>query len=269
MGELTLDSMLSDEPLKTEEEPQAESTEEAETQDAPNQDDEQDADGDEAQGDSDDSTGEKDDSTPEPDKDHLTDREKGFYAKAQDEKRKRQALEARLSELEGKSPGTQAEPVQAPDMFADPDGYQRHIEDRIAQTELKTRITLSQSMMRRQHDDYDSKEAQFVELAKSNPQLLIEMRNADLPAEFVYKTVSNRERFSQFENFDQALDAELKKRTADLERQIEARLQKQYEQKLKRASSLPPSGASSSRGADSAAVNDFTLEDILGQKATI
>lgn len=123
---------------------------------------------------------------------------------------------------------------------------------------------MSQAFMRKQHEDYDEKEVAFMDLAKSDPSLLAQAKTHPFPAEFVYQTVQKHERFSKFDSFDDAVKSELDKSRATMEKELRASIEKEYQAKLNRAQSIPPSGAGGSLGADNTAVTHESLDDILG-----
>ena len=54
--------------------------------------------------------------------------------------------------------------------------------------------------------------------------------------------------------------------TAEKEAEIRKAVEAEYEKKFKAATSLPPSGAGGSLGADNLVVDNESLSDILGEK---
>ena len=210
------------------------------------------------------STGDDEVSTPEPDSTNK--HEQGQYAALKAEREKRQQSEQRTAELERKLSELEKKPEAKPDIFDDPEGYQNHIDKKIADAALLSKIEVSQAMLRREKPDYDQREAEFLELAKGDPSLYQKMQASDFPAEFVYQTAVNHERFSQFDSFDDAVKNAVQKEREGLEKTLREQLEKEYEAKLKKATSLPPSGAGGSMGSDSEAITDYSLNDILHGK---
>lgn len=102
----------------------------------------------------------------------------------QDEKRKRQALEEELNSLKNPKEKQEEEKV---DLFADPDEFVRSVDKRLAQSELKTRISLSREFYSDLKPDFAEKEQRFVEMAKENPSLAQQMREHSNPAKFAYE----------------------------------------------------------------------------------
>lgn len=201
-------------------------------------------------------------SSPEGEEEPLTKREEAFLKKANDEKHKRQELEQKYSNQPEK--GQEA----LPDPIDDPEGYAKALQVRNDRNQLATRITLSQELMRDKHADYEEREAQFAELAKTDPSLVAQLQQASNPAKFAYETAVKAERVAQFDNFDDAVKSEVGKQVAAETARIRAEIEKEYSGKLNQAQKIPPSGAKAgSRGSDNSAVagND-SLTDILGTK---
>lgn len=197
-------------------------------------------------------------SVPEEKKEELTDKEKAFLAKANDEKAKRQELERKLAEKD------KPEEVKAPDPIEDPEGYAAYVKNQTASIQSAMRIELSQEMMRQSHADYDEKEAAFLELAESNPALISQLQQSTNPAKFAYDTVVKHERMSQFDNFDDAVKSEVEKQLAAAKEAIRNEVEQEYSARLKKANSLPPSGAKQSLGSDDTIAGEESLADILG-----
>lgn len=206
---------------------------------------------------------EKDGSPPEPNDDFATDKERAFYAKSQDYKRKYQEAEEELKQLRAAS---QKPEEKSPDPLDDPEGFSQSIDSKIAESEFRTRVTTSQALMRMQHEDYDDKESRFLELAKDDPVLIQQMRNSAVPAKFVVDTVVKHEKLEKFDSFDDAVKDAVSKQVADIEASIREKLEKEYKDKLGLAGSLPPSGAGGSQGSDNTSVAFETLDDILGNQ---
>lgn len=251
MSETTLEQMLSDESIP-------DSQEEAKKEDGASS---EEAESSKEDKEADESTGEKDDSTPESD---SSDKEEQLVpvSALTAERQKRQEAERKLAES---SPKPEKDEKPLPDVLEDPKAFQNHLQEQIAAANLQTRISVSQAVMREKHDDYDEKEARFLELVKDDPGLVAQMQSSDLPAKFVYETVTKRERFGQFDNFDKALNDAVSKEKESLKKQIREELEKEYQQKFGKLAKLPPSGAAGSSEADDASLPTITpLKDILG-----
>lgn len=216
--------------------------------------------GEEAESESAGSEGEK--GEPPAPKIELSERERAFLAKGEDEKRKRQDLERELQEFRSQA----AQPKATPDPIEDPEGFIRDQD----QKRLNDRISMSQELMRSQHQDYDEKEIKFVELVKTNPHLYQQMSQSANPAKFAYEAVMREERLNQFDSLDDTLKAkedalkqDFEKQMAEKEKQIREDIEKEYKEKYQSLAGLPPSGAGNSKGSDNTSVGFETLEDIL------
>lgn len=151
------------------------------------------------------------------------------YAMGKAERAKRQkaeervkALESQLADLEGK-----AEQEPRPDVFDDQDGAFSHERQAIQNELLRNRVEMSQEFMRMQHDDYDSREAEFGELAKDSPELWGQLRNHPFPAKFAYEIAVKHARLKDMENVDEY--------KAKLEAEIRQKVEKEYKSKAEEA----------------------------------
>lgn len=106
-------------------------------------------------------------------------------AALEDERRKRQELEQKLSELDRKISEQKQEP--RPDELEDPDGAAAWDKARASERDFQTRAALSQELMAELHDDYDEIEQIFVEEAAKNPALAVQWQNHAAPAKFAYQ----------------------------------------------------------------------------------
>ena len=119
-------------------------------------------------------------------------------AALQDERRKRQELEAELEALKSAQP----EP-ERPDLFVDPDAALDRIRDEAKQHSDQRWIQSCRAMVQAQYSDYGDKESVFMDLAKENPSLTQEMLKSDNPALFAYQTAQKHERYAQIKNVDE------------------------------------------------------------------
>ncbi len=141
--------------------------------------------------------GEKDAETPSAEQDKAANGDpdevpKGHIpiAAYQDEKRKRQALEEEIQNL--RNPSKEKQEEEKVDLFADPDKFVASVDKRLAQSELKTRITLSREFYSDLKPDYAEKEKRFMEMANDNPSLAAKMREHSNPAKFAYETAAKQ-----------------------------------------------------------------------------
>jgi hypothetical protein len=177
-----------------------------------------------------------------------------------DEKRKRQAAETRLNELEQQRNNP---PIARPDVFQDPEGAFRHTENIVAQQVGNMKTEMSQELMRQFHDDYDVREAQFLQLAAENPQLSGELARATNPAKFAYETAVKHEQYQEMQDLP-TYKAKLK---AEILAEIKAEQNGEQTEANERVADIPPS-LSTSRSTGGANPNhrvSETLTELIGE----
>jgi hypothetical protein len=112
----------------------------------------------------------------------------GLTKALQAERTKRQAAEAKVKQQETK-------PEVVPDPVTDPDGYNKYVMGKSDANSLKTKIELTQEIMRDSHEDYDEAEKTFISLIADEygsitDQKLVDQFNASPnPAKFAYNHV--------------------------------------------------------------------------------
>jgi hypothetical protein len=188
------------------------------------------------------------------------------------ERRRRQEAEARLQEMQQhlqqiQRPQFEA-PQGAPDLFEDPEGYTRWVQQQAAtqaaevarreayETFQYQRIAQSAGQFAQAAPDYAEKVQVFQQMAQSNPVLLQELYRSNNPAEFAYNTAKTQIEISQY---------------GGLEKLIEARVADAL--KAKDATPASPdqpvpdtlADAQSARGSSTEAFVPKPLEDILGK----
>lgn len=142
----------------------------------------------------------------------------------EEERRKRQEAESRL---------TQKEPVKTPDVFEDPEGYQKHMAETLQQVTFNERCNISQFLAKRDYPDLDAKLETFQELVKDYPQYLNQIRNSPSPYHEMADIVNKHEKLKSLENVDQV--------EAKLRAEIEAKVRAEYEAKAKKDAALKAS----------------------------
>jgi hypothetical protein len=170
----------------------------------------------------------------------MTAKEKAAFAKAADETRKRQALEARIKELEAKTtPAEQPKPF-----YDDPDGALNRQKQEIQNLVLNMKLQTSEASARSRYNDFDEKINLFSELTMNTPGLGIQMVNAPDPAEFAYRTAANHLLYKQMEELG-GMEAYKKKveaeATAKVRAEVEAELKKKAEELQKEKDKIPGS----------------------------
>jgi hypothetical protein len=124
------------------------------------------------------------------------------------ERRRRQEAEDRLRALEAQlqqQPQFQ-QPAEAPDVFADPDGYTRWVAQQAAQqAEAQAyerfqyqRIEMAAQQFAPTVSDYAEKVQVFQQMVNANPALLQELYRAPNPAEYAYNTAKTQVEINQY-----------------------------------------------------------------------
>lgn len=146
-------------------------------------------------------TGDKQDQdgTPPPEgteegKKAEADPQEAFKKAAIDERRKRQAFEQQIAQLQREIQTLKQSEQKRPDMFEDPEGYQAW-QDQQRQSEMtQMRLAMSESMFRDtleqqgKADEFEEAGEYFRAEAQRNPALIQEMLNHPNPAKFVYQS---------------------------------------------------------------------------------
>lgn len=172
----------------------------------------------------------------------------------QEERRKRQELEARIAEYEARL----ATPQQpAPDIWEDTQGWQQQfggqvVSEAVQAATLNARLDMSEMMVRQSHPDFEDRKAAFLEMMRETPGLQQKAMADPHPWNFAYNYVANKQRMDELAAVNVA--------------ELEAKLREQIKAELS-APTTPPvpetlADAQSARGS-SAAVSVPSLDDIL------
>lgn len=108
-----------------------------------------------------------------------SEKERAYQTAMQEERRKRQAVEARLRELE--------QPKKEIDPWTDLPGALKSEREQIQETLFVERCNLTAEIARQKHTNYDEMQAAFLEAAEADPSLFSRLRQERNPAEFAYK----------------------------------------------------------------------------------
>ncbi len=232
------------------EEPQAPEVEEPESEEAPTVEEES-----------------KPDEQEAPTVSETSDDEPWTKAAVLDERRKRQAIEAEREELRAQLEQLKApkqEPENVPDVFDDQNKYTEHLTSKFSQELSRAKIEMSQEFMRMQDSDYDTKEAEFVEMAKDNQALAQQLMAHPMPARFVVETVNKARELKKLENIDE-YKSQLR---AEMEAKVREELKAEMEQKQKegeKVSSIKPSLATARASKDQGQPEKQSLEELFGR----
>lgn len=195
----------------------------------------------------------------------MTDKEKAFLRAAEEERRKRQALERELQEARSKAPAT-TEPAKT--FWDDPEGWMSRHQEQQRQERLKERLGVAEMLARSKYTDFDEKVATFTDMAKTTPGLIQAWLASPDPAEYAYRAGKNHMELREAGSID-GLKAKIEKEAYAKAR---ADMKKELEEKsaalAKERAALPPSLSE----ARSTGVNKPvwsgppSMEDILGRK---
>lgn len=141
----------------------------------------------------------------------------------EDVRHKWQEAQAELQELRAKL--APQEQKKAPDVFEDPEGYQKHVTNLLEQSRLQDRIALSREMLLMVKEDYEQRETEFLELAKQDDSLIQKMTRSSNPAKFVYETAVKAEKAKAMEDVE-GFEAKIR---AEVEAKIRAEIKAESE----------------------------------------
>jgi hypothetical protein len=182
--------------------------------------------------------------------------EQGIPVKAlQEERRKRQELEAQLAELQAHL----YPPQPAPDMWEDTPGWQQHFGSEVVnaatqQAALNARLDMSEMMVAQSQPDFDEARPKILEFMAQNPALKDEILSDRHPWLKAYTIVKNHERMQEL--------------SATNVTELEAKLREQIKAELAPPAPSPEipetlADAQSSRGSSAGALHVPTLDEIL------
>jgi hypothetical protein len=125
-------------------------------------------------------------------------------AKHEDQMVPLSALKALRKELQELKQEKQEKPT-APDVLADPEGFEKHIQTRLDQQILDRTVAMSEDYAKRANPDFaevmgtdeDGSHTAWVELAKANPHLVQQFRASPNPALFAYEQVKRHKAMSE------------------------------------------------------------------------
>lgn len=146
----------------------------------------------------------------------------------QEERRKRQELEARLAEYEARLNQQPQQPP--PSLWDDEQGWQQHfggqvVNEAVQQATLNARLDMSEMMVRQTHPDFEDKKAAFIDLMRETPGLQQKALADPHPWNFAYNYVANHQRMQELSATNVSdLEAKLREKIrADLEAEYAAK----------------------------------------------
>lgn len=182
------------------------------------------------------------------------------------EREKRQHLEQRVRELEARTQPAPERPKLA-DPLDDPEAFARQVDQAAEAKVARVRIELHQELMRAKHDDYDAREAKFIELAQADPTLYQRAVASGNVARFAYDHVVQAEKFERMQDVDK-YESELRAKVeAEIRAKVEAELLGKAAKTAELQSALSlPSLATVGSGGSADVEPDLT--SIIGADAT-
>ena len=164
----------------------------------------------------------------------LTEREKAYLKKAEEERHKRQELERKFqTQQQPQTPPGQ--PPKAPTFWEDPEGNLSAFEKRLQEELIRGRIQTSEIVARQRHQDFDEAVEEFSKLVEDTPGLFQQWVSAPDPAEFAYKAGRNHKLYGG------GVDDLRKRIETEIRAKIETELKEKAEQLAKEKGSIPPS----------------------------
>lgn len=173
-----------------------------------------------------------------PPEQELSEKERAFLAKANDETRKRQQIEQEFNEFRARASPPAPKPQEpAKTFFDDPDGFLAERDRRVELGMMQNKADTSEMIARSQHQDYDEVFKVFAEVAKTTPGLVAQAFAAPHPAEFAYRVGKNYKEIQAAGSIDAMREK--------IEKETRLKLEQEYKEKeerlLKERASIPGS----------------------------
>lgn len=165
----------------------------------------------------------------------FSEKEKALLRNMEEERKKRQALEAELAQYRQKKEPEKQEEKKT--FWDDPEGHFKTVEQRIAQRELAMTLKVSEQLARSKYPDFDDKISVFAEDLKTVPGLHAQWLASPDPAEFAYKHGHRVKELREVGDLDKYREKIEKETRAKLEAEFKAK-QEAFE---KQRAALPPS----------------------------
>lgn len=178
------------------------------------------------------------------------------------ERRRRQEAEAERERLSKELEALRNPPAPPPSVFEDEQGWQQHfgsevINTAVQQATFKSKLDMSEMMVRQANADFEEMKAAFLELADQNPSLRQQALQDPHPWNKAYQIAKSHKAMQDLA----AVDVD------DLREKIRAEITAELGNRPAATPTLPNSLADSqsSRATAAAAFQPPTLEDILGR----
>lgn len=206
-------------------------------------------------------TGENNDATPV-----SSEKVKGQEAAIVAERKKRQAAETRIADMERQLTQLQAAqtppaPVKpAPDMFADPQAWQQHNNEAVQssaveQATFNAKLQMSEMMASQKHGDFTELQPQIDKWLRENPAMINQANATSHPWDHAYTAFKNYTAMQELGATD----------IASMKEQMREQIMAEQAQAQQQAPNLPQSlaGAQSANRSGTQS-GPLSLEEILG-----
>lgn len=194
----------------------------------------------------------------QPETQQFTEKERAFLAAAQEERRKRQALEQQLATLQKQPEG------EKKTFWDSPDEALQSFQQQVQQAILQTRLNTAEAIAKNKYKDFAENVAEFEQVAQSVPGLAQQMMNAADPAEFAYQVGKRQKELKQIGDIEE-YKMKIQRETRA---QLEAEFKAKEAERAALAANLTPS-LSDTRGSGQTTRPVFTgptpLDSILGR----
>lgn len=175
----------------------------------------------------------------------MTDKERAAFATVADERRKRQALEQRIAELQKTpAPAAGAQPADKKGFWDDPEKAlaESHAKtlSEAQQTRIQSKLETSEMLARHRYKDagdFDANVQVFAELIQQTPGLAQQWLAAADPAEYAYRTGKNHRELREAGGLDAMREKIAKEERVKVEAEIKAKAEKERAERA----AIPPS----------------------------
>lgn len=222
-------------------------------------------------------TGDKQDQdgTPPPegadkDKKPDADPQEAFKKAAIDERRKRQAYEQELAQMRQEIQKLKQGEQKAPDIFEDPEGYQRWQNEQVSSQLGAMKLNMSEALVRESVGDeaFESAMEYFKDEVARNPSIVQELNAHPNPAKFAYhvglQAKDRAEIGDPREYAKRAVQQALAERDKGLDEIVKARVEAMLAERLPK--SLANAQSAGSRNQAPVDEGHLPLSAILGEK---
>ena len=168
-------------------------------------------------------------------KQEFTEKERAFLRGLEEERKKRQALEAELAQFRQKK---EEKPEEKKTFWDDPEGHIKNFEQRMAQREVALTMQVSERIARSKYQDFDEKISEFAESLKTTPGLHAQWLASPDAAEFAYRHGQRIREIREVGNIDKFREKIEKETRAKMEVEFKAKQEEFEKQKTALPSSL-------------------------------